>query len=116
VSQTESKSEKQVDPVLVHARREAIIIMAAFVVCMAWSVPWCYMHGYGLPADEPVQTTLGIPSWIFSGVIVPWILANIFTIWFCMCYMALDPLDEDEPDVHSTAGGATPHDDGEEVT
>jgi|TARA_B100000809_G_C14791250_1_gene406745 hypothetical protein len=113
LSHAKPNAQKQLDPVLVHARREAIIIMAAFVVCMAWSVPWCYMHGYGLPADEPVQTVFGVPSWIFYGVIIPWILANIFSIWFCMFYMALDPLGEDQPDGDSVACDAKPgHDDG----
>jgi len=82
------------DPVLVHARHETIIIFVVFGLCFLWSVTWCYSTGYGLPADQPVAKVFGVPSWIFWGVIVPWLLADGFSIWFCLSYMALDPLGE----------------------
>lgn len=82
------------DPVVVHARREACVILVAFVAFLMWSVSWCYLAGYHEPADGPPTQVFGIPSWVFWGVLVPWIAADVFGLWFCFFYMADDPLDD----------------------
>ena len=82
------------DPVLLHTRREAWVIVGAFVVCLLWSVPWCYLAGYPEPSGGQVSTVLGIPAWVFWGVFVPWLAADVFGFWFCFFYMADDPLGE----------------------
>lgn len=84
------------DPVFVHGRREAIVILAAFLVLLVWSVGCCYMLGYSEPSEMAgsVSMVLGIPSWVFWGVAVPWIAADLFTIWFCFWYMSDDDLGE----------------------
>ena len=108
-SESASSESRFLDPVLVHARREAVIILTVFGVCLIWSVSWCYWTGYNLPPDQPVAKVLGIPSWIFWGVVVPWLLADIFTIWFCLSYMAMDPLGEETAaDAFSMSGVSPP--------
>ena len=37
---------------------------------------------------------LGVPVWVFWSIVIPWMLANIFTFWFCLFYMADDDLGE----------------------
>lgn len=85
----------ELDPVYIHSRRETIVLLIAFVVFLFWSVGTSYFLGYGLTEAETTQTMLGIPRWIFWGVGVPWMAANLFTFWFCMFCMANDPLGEE---------------------
>jgi len=33
-----------------------------------------------------------MPSWVVWGIAVPWIVADIFTVWFCFFYMKDDDL------------------------
>lgn len=92
---TNESSPVEYDPVFLHARREAIIIFSLWVVALLWSVPYCYLHGYGGEFDpETFETTLGIPTWLFYGILVPWLVADAFTIWFCFRFMKEDDLGE----------------------
>jgi hypothetical protein len=95
-----SDQDLQPDPVFLHSRREAAIIFAVWILCLIWTVPYCYWNGY-VAAGESVEvsTILGVPSWAFWGIAVPWLLADVFTIWFCISYMRdADLGDEGEPD------------------
>ncbi len=91
------------DPVFLHSRREAIIIVGVWALALLWSVPYCYLRGYNLSPQE-IHTIWGIPSWVFWGIGVPWILADLFTAWFCFWYMSADDLGE-EPETSETASG-----------
>ncbi len=97
----QSPDADRLDPLVVHARRETLIILVVFAVCLVWSVSWCYLTGYPEPADGQIAKMFGIPAWVFWGVVVPWLAANGFTIWFCLFYMADDPL---EPASESASG------------
>ena len=89
-----SPKRNPIDPLVLHARREALVILLAFVVCLIWSVSWCYLSGYAGPDGSPVSKVLGMPSWVFWGVLVPWIGADLFAVWFCFFFMVDDPLGE----------------------
>jgi hypothetical protein len=81
------------DPVFLHSRREAIVIFCIWLAALLWAVPYCYLNGYAGnidPAD--VSTVWGIPSWLFWGIAVPWVVADLATIWFCFCFMQDDDL------------------------
>lgn len=87
------------DPVFVHSRREALIIFCLWVVGLLWAVPFCYFNGYvGNVDPNNVSTVFGIPAWLFWGIGVPWLAADIFTTWFCFCYMKDDDLGEAHED------------------
>jgi hypothetical protein len=109
------------DPVYRDARREAVVILAAWSLCMIWSVSYSYLHGYSSHDRVPGEVTmlmpdlgdrdrdpdslttpfgLGIPDWVFWGVVVPWALCIGFSAWFCFVYMTDDPeaLDQGEDD------------------
>ena len=76
---------------------------------MVWAVPFCYFNGYIDDFDpQNLQTVWGIPSWLFYGIVVPWIAADIFTIWFCFCYMKDDDLgsEQEESDIEKEFSGA----------
>ena len=89
-----STPEECYDPVFLHSRREAILIASAWAVGLVWAVPYCYLNGYGLPPGE-INTTFGVPTWLFWGILIPWIVADLFTAWFCFFYFVEDDLGED---------------------
>ena len=96
VSREPARDDHPYDPVFLNARREAWIIFGVWVACLAWSVPYCYLYGYP-PSDEEFNpetfsTYMGVPSWVCWGILVPWLLSNVFTIWFCFFYMKDDDL------------------------
>ncbi len=88
---TDSGQVVEYDPTFLNARREAIVIFLAWAAGLVWCVPYCYFNGYGLDHDN-ISTIWGIPTWLFWGIAFPWCLANVFTIWFCACYMKIDNL------------------------
>lgn len=105
MSPPRSRSESspvEYDPVFLHSRREAAIIFGVWIVALVWAVPYCYLNGYldsGARVDpESLRTVWGIPSWVFWGIAVPWLAADVFTIWFCFCYMQDDDLGEERED------------------
>jgi hypothetical protein len=92
-------SPPETDPVLRHARREAIIIgltwLAATIYCCVSSYLLGYDHpGHKLGKDD-VKPILGVPMWVFWSVLVPWGVCAVFTFWFAGFYMADDDLGRD---------------------
>lgn len=82
-------------PVFLHGRREAIVIFSVWVLCLFWAVPFCYFTGYVKDFDpENFKMVLGMPAWLFWGILIPWIAADIFTAWFCLFYFKDDDLGE----------------------
>ncbi len=67
------------------ARREAIVIVAAALVFAAWVNGWCWISAYREPVN-PSNLLWGMPRWVVFGVALPWIAANVFTIWFALCF------------------------------
>ncbi len=90
------------DPTFVNARREAWLILCAWVVCLIWTVGYSAVAGYGVLPEE-VSIILGMPSWVFWGVLVPWVAATLFSVWFSLAYIADDDLGEsdDEEALHA---------------
>ncbi len=100
---TAETGQFEYDPTFLHARKEAIIIFCVWLVGLIWAVPYCYLNGYGSGFDpDNFSTTLGIPTWLFWGIAVPWVVADIFTTWFCFCYMKDDDLGEENDEESAT--------------
>jgi hypothetical protein len=87
------------DPVLRHARREAIFIALAWLAATIYCCAYSYLFGYIRPGHPrtaaDLSFVLGIPSWFFWGVIVPWAACFVFIVWFAGYYMAEDDLGAD---------------------
>ena len=83
----------ELDPVFLHSRREAGMIFCVWLVCFLWSVPFCYLNGYHYD-PETFSTTWGMPSWLFWGIGVPWIISDIITTIFCLYIIQNDDLGE----------------------
>lgn len=121
--------------VLRNARREATMIMTLWLGCMIYTGVFCYTHGYLNHAPHAAPTgpslgeivgpleqynrepdtlifpfSLGIPDWVFWGVVVPWLFCIVVTFWFCLVFFTEDDLCDDsgspdagEPDGQSGA-------------
>ena len=92
VTMYDTLRQGQYDPTFVNSRREAIVIFGSWVVALIWAVPYCYLNGYNVADPENIKTVLGMPAWLFWGIAAPWIVANLFTTWFCFAYMKDDDL------------------------
>ena len=94
-SPTSSSAKPEFDPIYLHCRREAWVILAVWAAAFAWTVPYCYFNGYlgssNVSADN-LPTVFGIPSWIFWGVGFPWLAADIVTIYLCTRFIVEDDL------------------------
>ena len=91
----ETTDLEQFDPTFVHSRREALIIFTVWAAALLWAVPYCSLYGYGYDPNN-FRTILGMPAWVFWGLAVPWLVADVFTAWFCFFYMADDDLGADD--------------------
>ncbi|MCA9024460.1 MAG: DUF997 family protein [Planctomycetaceae bacterium] len=82
------------DPVFLHARREALVILGLWAAAMLWVVPYCYFFGYH-PVENPEQlkTIIGIPDWVFWGVFVPWLVCCLFSFVFSFWLIQDDDLE-----------------------
>ncbi len=78
------------DPGFLAARREAIVILLAWLTCMIWTVGYAHFFGYGAP-DGDVAIVLGWPAWVFWGIAVPWGGATLFSVWYGLRGIADDP-------------------------
>ena len=90
------------DPVLKHARREAFVIGLVWLISTVYSCSYCYTFGYIRPnrplGVEDIHPILGMPSWVFWGIMAPWACCALFTFGFAGFWMTDDDLGED----HST--------------
>jgi hypothetical protein len=80
-----------------HARqcsREALTVAAVWCVGLVWVVGSILMFGYVPEAERPAEPELilGMPSWVFWGLVVPWVVL-IFVTWGFARFV----LKDDEP-------------------
>ena len=68
--------------------------MAVWATALAWSVGFAALRGYGRDAAD-IRLVLGMPDWVFWGVLVPWVVCLVFSVWFCFRFMADDDLGRD---------------------
>jgi hypothetical protein len=91
--------EHRPDPVLRNSRREAAVILLAWLLCTAYCCAFCYIFGYireGRPLGRAeVRPVLGVPWWFFWGVLAPWAACSLFNIVYAGLFMAEDDLGRD---------------------
>ncbi len=78
-----------------NARFEAALILAAWSVCLVWTVGYSGLGAYD-SSHQHLALILGIPGWVFWGVVVPWVAAVLFSVWFSLFFMADDDLGESD--------------------
>ena len=76
------------DPLLRSARTEMKVAVIYWVVFAVWAIGLGKMLAYQKhPEGEMVDMILGMPSWVFWVVMLPWFFATVFTIWFALRFM-----------------------------
>jgi hypothetical protein len=91
----------QDDPVLVSARREALVVLAIWVAALSYTVTYCYTHGYNRSL-ESLTFVMGIPDWIFWGIIIPW-MACLLASWL-FSYVLMSDADLGAENVEAEEG------------
>jgi hypothetical protein len=81
------------DPMVRHGRREAVVALGVFAAAITYTVGYCSRFGYGRSA-ESLTFVLGFPSWVFWGVIAPWVVCTAVSFWFVLSFMKDEPLQE----------------------
>ncbi|MEM9657552.1 MAG: hypothetical protein AAF961_04240, partial [Planctomycetota bacterium] len=77
------KKSRDWDPSFLRARREAAIILLAFLFWLGWTVGASWRLGYRSGPGE-LETVIGFPSWVFWGVLAPWCAATLFSVVFAL--------------------------------
>jgi len=118
------------DPVFRNSLREAKIIISIWALAMVYTCTYCYLNGYeSHPSDpaaigpavsswfgplksydrDPARLTtplgLGIPDWVFYGVVTPWIVCLLATFVFCLFVFKEDDLGDDQELLPATSEG-----------
>lgn len=83
------------DPVFLNSRREAAIVLVVWVIAFLWTTLYCYFNGYRSDIDpDNLELVMGLPSWVVWGIGAPWLVCDLFTLWFALFYMKNDDLGE----------------------
>lgn len=86
-------NQKHEDPVLVSSRREAIIVFLIWVVACTYVLGYCYAFGYNRD-PKTLTFVLGIPDWVFYGIVIPWSVCTLLSFWVANFLIADDDLGE----------------------
>jgi hypothetical protein len=79
------------------AHREAIVVLCTWTVALVYTIGYAAAFGYGREG-EPVRLVMGFPSWVFWGILAPWLLCIVISGWFAFCWMTDEVLEDDESD------------------
>ena len=66
--------------------KEVKHLLLAWLFFSSWVLIYCGFEAYSQD-HEDVKITLGMPSWVFWGIAVPWICSIVFTIYFSLFVM-----------------------------
>lgn len=90
---------QEIDTVLKNSRREGLIIAAAWAAATVYCCTYCYIFGYRTDSHpfglDDIKPIYGVPSWFVWGILFPWGLCALFTLWFVAFFMTDDELGED---------------------
>jgi uncharacterized membrane protein YhdT len=82
------------DPVVTNSRREALGVLAAWLIAMTYTVGYCYVYGYNRPAAS-LTFVLGFPEWFFWGIVAPWTVCVALSWWYAFSFMKDADLGDD---------------------
>jgi hypothetical protein len=94
------------DPVLLSSFREMLVVLAVWIAAGVWSIGYCYTRGY-ISSDgtlgRPIKFIYGFPDWVFWGIVVPWVLCALASLFVSLFVMrdedlGVDPEEEELDD------------------
>jgi hypothetical protein len=112
-----SKPQDPAQTTLRNARRESILVALIVLAALVWTVGYCSLRGYHHEPDswlirngwaanrtgENLDTYLGIPDWVFIGIVLPWAICTVITIVLSLRGLADDDLgaEQENADPHA---------------
>lgn len=79
------------DPLLVSARREALVTLAIWASALAYTVGYYATHAFPPPDASGVQPMpeliWGVPAWVVWGVLLPWCVCTALTFFMTGYFM-----------------------------
>lgn len=89
-----------------NAFREARLVIILWFLAFFWTLGFCFARGYQHAPDSALvrwglaETRTkddfrhigGIPDWVFYGILAPWFICSVATVWFGARYMKEDEL------------------------
>lgn len=89
----------ELDPQFLQCRREMFLVLGLFLVSLIWTISVSYVLGYQIPPGieaDRLPLVGGVPTWVFWGVLVPWLVIDLVAVWFCFFYMQDEPVADSE--------------------
>lgn len=83
-------------PILQSSRREALGVLAVWLTACVWVVGYAILNAYRV--ESPPTLVLGMPSWVFWGIIVPWFACLAAIIYAAFWGIRDEELGEDHAD------------------
>ena len=83
---------------LVSARREALLVLAIWLVACLATIGVSYRLGYGRDAAT-LTFVLGFPDWIFWGIVVPWTTCTLLCFVVPRFVITDEDLGEEQPEI-----------------
>jgi fatty acid desaturase len=74
------------------SRREALFVAMLWIAACTYTVLYAARYAY---RPSPLSFVLGMPFWVFWGVMVPWIVVSLITLWFAAYRMKDEDLGEE---------------------
>lgn len=68
------------------SKRELFVMLGTWIVFVIWITSTGALLAFRNPGAE-VPTVLGMPSWVFYTVGLPWLVADVWIIWFALKFM-----------------------------
>ena len=51
---------------------------------MIWTIGYCAFFAYG---SAEIHLLWGMPRWVVFGIVIPWIITTLYSLWFALFYM-----------------------------
>lgn len=76
------------------AEREALLVLFLWCSCAAYTLGYCRLYGYNRSIGE-LEFVLGVPDWVFWGILLPWTLCLAVGLWMAVWFMKDEELGEE---------------------
>jgi uncharacterized protein DUF997 len=81
--------------ILQSSRREALFVMLLWLASCVYTVGYAALFAYRQEAVP--RMILGMPGWVFWGVLLPWMACSLVTCWYALDGMRDEDLGEEVP-------------------
>lgn len=61
-------------------------MLATWVVFLVWTLSYNASYAFDVAAST-VEPIMGMPRWVFFGILVPWMVGLVLTFWFATYFM-----------------------------